>query len=151
MKYQLAYEIANNILQNLLPTKCTHAFIAGSIRRHADEVKDIEIVCLPNIVPLYSNDLFKTELGKVRDENFVKYVSSLGVILKGKPETGRYVQIALLQNINLDLFIPQPHDFYRILAIRTGSADYSHFVIAKGWENKGWCGTPEGLRLQREC
>jgi hypothetical protein len=53
--------------------------------------------------------------------------------------------------INLDLFMPQPDDYYRQYAIRTGSADYSKNVIANGWLKKGWCGTDEGLRLQYDC
>jgi len=53
--------------------------------------------------------------------------------------------------INLDLFMPEPHDYYRQLAIRTGSAEYAQKVIASGWRRIGWVGTENGLRLEKEC
>ena len=54
-------------------------------------------------------------------------------------------------DFKLDLFMPQSQDYYRQLAIRTGSAQYAHYVIANGWLHKGWCGTELGLRLQKDC
>ena len=94
-------------------------------------------------------DLFGNE--KQRIQAFTDAVTGLGSIVSGKPNEGRWIKIQLPQGINLDLFIPQVHDYYRIYAIRTGSADYSHQIIAKAWERKGWAGTKDGLRLQAEC
>ena len=54
------------------------------------------------------------------------------------------------QYVQLDLFIPQPDDYYRQLAIRTGSADYSARVIAYGWRKIGWVGTSDGLRKEEQ-
>jgi DNA polymerase/3'-5' exonuclease PolX len=71
-------------------------------------------------------------------------------IIKGNAE-GRYMQMFIKGGAVLDLFMPQKEDYYRQLAIRTGSAQYSAFVIAQGWKRKGWCGTHDGLRLQSEC
>lgn len=76
--------------------------------------------------------------------------------MKGKPD-GRMMQIELknpydgVRTIMLDLFMPQPHDYYRQFAIRTGSSDYSAKVIATGWNKIGWVGTSEGLRAETEC
>jgi len=53
--------------------------------------------------------------------------------------------------IILDLFMPQPHDYYRQFAIRTGSAEYSHRHIANQWVKRGWCGVNGDLRLIKEC
>jgi len=125
--------------------------IAGSIRRQKPEVKDIEIVCLPKYESHDQGDLFggvKTE--KEISAQFTQLVVGLGTIIKGKPD-GRYMQILLLQEINLDLFMPAPWDYYRQYAIRTGSADYAARTIAAAWKRKGWCGSDKGLRLITDC
>jgi len=57
----------------------------------------------------------------------------------------------LPSGINLDLFVPQRHDYYRQYATRTGSGDYSYKVIASAWVSKGWVGTPDGLHKREDC
>lgn len=123
-------------------------WIAGSIRRQAPEVGDIEIVCLPLRQRL--KDMFGWDEGIWTDPGFGKAVESLGKIVRGGPE-GKYCKVELPEGISLDLFMPSKEDFFRILAIRTGSAEYSHKEIASAWRRKGWVGTPEGLRLMKEC
>lgn len=125
--------------------------IAGSIRRQKPDVKDIEIVCLPRYMESSQVDLFGPTVGeKVISQNYVEVVKTLGKVIKGKPD-GRYMQIELPQRINLDLFMPDPDDYYRQYAIRTGSADYSARTIATAWKRKGWCGSDKGLRLIKDC
>jgi DNA polymerase/3'-5' exonuclease PolX len=47
--------------------------------------------------------------------------------------------------------MPVKEDYYRQLAIRTGSKDYSQKIIARGWLKMGWCGIDdEGLRRQSD-
>lgn len=145
MQLQKAKNIMDTVVHTLWPfTSIINP--AGSVRRLKNDVKDIEIVCLPHVTKI---DLFGEE--KMRVPDFVTSIKSLGQIAKGDPATGRYVQVQLKQGIMLDLFIPQEHDYYRQWAIRTGSADYSHKVLAAAWLKKGWCGTVFGLRLQSEC
>ena len=55
------------------------------------------------------------------------------------------------EGINLDLFIPQETDYIRQNIFRTGSAEYSHKIIATACLKKGWCGTSDGMRLVSEC
>lgn len=146
MLYNQAKAIAENVAEILQP-HCTVLHIAGSIRRQKETVKDIEIVALPNTT---FTDLFKTETK--RTEDYLQAVQSLGEIIKGNPSIGKYVQIWLPERkVMVDLFTPADYDYYRIFAIRTGSADYAHHVIANAWLKKGWCGIPNGLRLQSEC
>lgn len=52
----------------------------------------------------------------------------------------------VLDNVKIDLFMPLEHDYYRQLAIRTGSAEYSK-KIASAWVKKGYVGTSKGLQL----
>ncbi len=150
-----AKHIAIEAGNKLLPY-CDRLNIAGSIRRGKSEVHDIELVCQPKKVQTGQKDLFGGDTSKLEiHAEFIKTLNSLGKILKGKPD-GRMMQIELKTDtipkvITLDLFMPQPEDYYRQFAIRTGSADYSAKVIATGWRKLGWVGTSDGLRLEGEC
>lgn len=147
-----AKKLANRVVELLTP-HCELCLVAGSIRRNKPEVKDIEIVAVPKTVAALS--LF-TDGARYRPKGFVDTIESIGKVLKGDPISGRYVQIqtkssAQFESVNIDLFMPQEHDFWRIFAVRTGSADYSGKVIAATWVKNGWRGTPNGLRLDTEC
>lgn len=150
MNYYKAKPIADRIVELLKP-HCDRIHIAGSIRREKAEVKDIEIVCQAK------REFEQTDLFGGGHWKIVKgYHEALAVIsqevLLGEPE-GRQMKIKLKgTDILLDLFTPRPDDYFRMYAIRTGSADYSANVIAAAWVAKGWCGTTNaGLRLQRHC
>lgn len=142
-----AMDIAMPIWESLKPV-CDIRKIAGSIRREKPEPKDIEIVCLPKFVVL--KDMFGWDEGTIRDPLFHKIVSELGTIIKGKTD-GKYMQIELPQGINLDLFMPDEANFWRIMAIRTGPSDYSQNVLAVGWRKMGWVGSDVGLRKEEDC
>jgi len=147
-EYKIAKAIADDLIQILQPS-CEIINIAGSIRRQKALVKDIEIVCVPKKI------FFQTELfGKGIDLVIPAFRKAIETVaektLKGNLE-GRYMQIQLKNNIVLDLFLPQLNDYYRQYAIRTGSGDYSKNMIATGWRKKGWCGTNDGLRREKDC
>lgn len=145
-----AKKIADILMQKIAPT-CEIALIAGSLRRQKLEIGDIEIVCVPKKQKIGNVDLWGNDTRKeIVSVDFVEVVNKLGKILKGSPH-GRMMQVELPQRIVLDLFMPQPVDYWRIFAIRTGSRDYSQQTIAKGWLKRGWCGTADGLRLQSQC
>lgn len=146
MEYSKAIEIAIALCYKLQPFT-DKLNIAGSVRRGKTEVKDIEICVVPKMI---TADLFGDAKDSIPCPEFAAIVTNLGNVVKGKPD-GRYMQIALPEGINLDLFIPQPHDYYRQYAIRTGSADYSAKIIAGGWKAIGWCGTDAGLRKIHQC
>ena len=105
--------------QNFLKPYCSRIEIAGSIRREKPEVKDIEIVVIPKDLTGFSNEVNKLEK------------------VKGEP-TGKYTQRILPEGIKLDLFIANEKNWGLIFAIRTGSADFSHNVLAMGWVKKGY-------------
>jgi len=130
-----ALEVSNKY-QGLLSPWCEPEMcrIAGSTRRKKPEVGDIELVCVPRTVHL------------------IPFVTTVRQWYKKKGEpTGRYTKRGLYEGIDLDLFIPQKEDFIRQFVIRTGSDTYSHNVIAAAWVKKGWRGTEDGLRLEKEC
>ena len=148
MELKKAEAIALSTVELLKP-HCDKIEVAGSIRRLKLDVKDIEIIAIPK--DKIRIDVFGAKLKDGRANCFSEAVQQLGTILKGSPVDGRYVQIKMHQSINLDLFLPQPDDYYRQYAIRTGSSDYSRKVIATAWYKMGWCGTHEGLRKKRDC
>lgn len=150
MNLKTAQTIAISICERLQPF-CTQLNIAGSIRRQKQEPKDIEVICLPRMISVEQGGLFDEVLVEKKvSDNFVRVVKDLGRVVKGKPD-GKMMQIELPQRIMLDLFMPDEWDYYRQLAIRTGSADYVRSTIAAGWKRKGWCGSDKGLRLIIDC
>lgn len=150
MRYNQAKELAINVGNRLLPF-CTRLNIAGSIRRQKPDVKDIEIICLPRYIDCSQESLFSDVIiEKVISKNFIDVIKSLGKVIKGKPD-GKHMQIELPQRINLDLFMPNPDDYFRQYAIRTGSADYAARTIAAAWKRNGWCGSDKGLRRIEDC
>ncbi len=148
MKLQYALKRARQIQQKLRP-HTERVEILGSIRRKKPEVKDIEIMCIPK--HKVKRVLFGEPLKGGRITSFIETVQSLGEIIKGSPEDGRYVQIRLDDGLKVDLFIPQESDYFRQYVIRTGSAEYSKAIIARAWRRRGWVGTEDGLRRETEC
>lgn len=153
MNLSEAQNIAVDICYKLQP-HCDKINIVGSIRRKKPDVKDIEICVLPKLIDLNEGelDLFGQKLSPnfAVNDNFETVVKSLGKIENGSPN-GRYCKIVLPQGINLDLFIPEPADYYRQYAVRTGSAEYSFKVIATAWRRLGWVVSDLGLRLEKDC
>lgn len=150
MQLLKAKRLADRIVEILEP-HCDRIHIAGSIRREKPEVKDIEVVAQPKKIAV-QDGLFDTTL--IQDPMFAELLQLIGQqVIKGRAD-GKYMQLVLRggDEIKLDLFMPSPGDYFRQLAIRTGSADYAHHVIAAGWLRKGWCGVSGiGLRLQEDC
>lgn len=135
MKLRDAQVIAEMILGTLTP-HCDRISVAGSVRRQKPEVKDIEIVCIPKTAPAVGlfGDLSNVE----RTQGFVDAVRSLGRIIKGNPIDGRYIQVSSPGAVQIDIFTASRDNWGLILAIRTGSADYSHHILAKGWASRGY-------------
>lgn len=124
MKYEEAIVIAERTLEELKP-HCYRCEIAGSVRRKKPEVKDIEIVAWPKP---YDFGLLESGI--------VELVSKWRVV-KGRFPC-KYTQRILPEGIKLDLFFADKYNWGNTYAIRTGSADYSHYVLATGWVKKGY-------------
>lgn len=105
---------------------CDRIEIAGSIRRKRPNVKDIEIVAIPRP---YDTGLF---------ESGIATIINRWPAVKGKLPC-KYTQRLLPEGIALDIFFAEPGNWGYILAIRTGSADYSHFLATR-WSQRGYQG-----------
>ena len=125
--YEQAKPIADAVLELLKP-HCIRCEIAGSIRREKNEVGDIEIVAIPKP---YQTGLFQDGIAEVVNQ-WEK--------VKGELEYGKtkYTQRILPEGIKLDLFFAEEDNWGLIFAIRTGSADYSHKVLATEWVKRGY-------------
>ena len=119
-----AKNIADKVVEQLKPY-CERIEIAGSIRREKPNPKDIEIVAIPKP---YGIGLFESGIATV--------VNKWGKI-KGELPC-KYTQRMLPEGIKLDLFFAQPENWGLIFAIRTGSADYSHKILANKWSKLGY-------------
>lgn len=126
MKYDQAIEIAERV-KTLLAPHCERIEIAGSIRRKKPDVKDIEIVAIPKP---YEIGLFERGIATVVNQ-WQKVKGELPC---------KYTQRILPEGIKLDLFFAEQGNWGLIYAIRTGSAEYSHKVLATGWRKLGYKG-----------
>jgi len=122
-----AQKIASEVLEQLKP-HCKRIEIAGSIRRKKPGVGDIEVVAVP--LP-YSTGLLEDGLAAVVN----KWEKVKGELEYGKT---KYTQRILPEGIKLDLFFAEEGNWGSIFAIRTGSAEYSHQILAKGWVRQGF-------------
>lgn len=120
-----AEEVALEVRRRLVPWT-TRAVIAGSIRRHSPEVKDIEIVCEPRMV---TDGMFGEE--RLAVSEIQELVAHWGTT----PKLGRkYIQVldVLGSGIVLDLFlVTPPAEYGAILAIRTGPAAFSRMLVTR--------------------
>lgn len=124
MELQKAKSIADNAIKLLRP-HCERIQIAGSIRRQVPDVGDIEIVCIPKP---FDTGLFSSGIATVVNQ-WKKVKGELPC---------KYTQRKLPEGVKLDLFFATPENWGLILAIRTGSAYYSHHILAKGWVKQGY-------------
>jgi len=124
MKLEQALEIAQKV-KALLAPHCERIEIAGSIRRKKPEVKDIEIVAIPKP---FDTGLFESGIATVVNQ-WQKVKGELPC---------KYTQRILPEGIKLDLFFAERGNWGLIYAIRTGSADYSHKVLATEWVKRGY-------------
>lgn len=149
MKYEQAIKIAESYRENLLPY-CKRIDIAGSVRRERPLAGDIELLLMPDLSQVgepVSVDLFET----VTIPKLFEVLKRMGDGTHKCEPDSRQVKILLPQDIMLDIYIPQAHDYFRQLAIRTGNWVYARNVIAAGWVRCGWVGTRDGLRRRDQC
>ena len=124
--------IAERFLTYLEPF-CEKMSIAGSVRRECADVGDVECVVVP------------------KDEFSMGLAFPLGYL--GLTVNGTRLKRFIYpdRNLQIELYVTNSSDYGRILAIRTGSVDYSRFELAVRWNRISWCGTENGLRKKTEC
>lgn len=117
---------ATEILKKIAPF-CVEIAIAGSVRRRRPEVNDIEIVLIPKEVP----DMNALLPMYVRCPDLIDAINKWPAV-RGEP-TGKYTRRIIRPGVEVDFFLVDRDNWGLQLALRTGSAEFSHHVLAHGW------------------
>jgi DNA polymerase/3'-5' exonuclease PolX len=135
MKLKDARHIANNIASIISPL-CNRIEIAGSIRREKEEVKDIELVVIPEF-DFSSAQLPMAGIIDIRSTPVPLTDKKGWIDLIGEPlmNGSRYKKIKTKWNINLDLFIVLTSSKWGVqYVIRTGPASFSKKVVTQRYK-----------------
>jgi DNA polymerase/3'-5' exonuclease PolX len=132
-EYAKAYMVAEQLAQRL-ERSCEKLQIAGSLRRRAKVVHDIEIVCVPVLEELHDllgeTHALRSRLDDTLDELIEERVLRSFPGAKHGPRMKQFAVQPL--GIKVDLFIVlPPAQWGTILAIRTGPAHYSHWLVSR--------------------
>jgi DNA polymerase/3'-5' exonuclease PolX len=117
-----AERIGRSMVNALLPL-CERVELAGSIRRRAPFVGDVEIVCVPKM----ESDMF----GGLSEKSRLEFVDweLYGTVLANGP---RLKKVMLREGIQLDLSIVLPPAQWGVLfLIRTGPKNYSNRMVTR--------------------
>lgn len=112
-------------LETSLAFVCERTLIAGSLRRQKPEVGDLELVVQPKIEPIL--DMFGQVCGQqsLLDE----CLRTLGITAFTK-NGERYKQFEW-EGMPVDLFVATPETWGCVATIRTGSADFTRWLVTK--------------------
>lgn len=130
-------KLADELIEFLRPA-CERISIAGSIRRGKVNPRDIEIVCIPKTVTLFTNDLFGNVINETQTSAIYGALSDL--FSEGAwdfdPEVKRngpkYKRLRHNETkICCDLFLTTIECWGVIFAIRTGPSDYSKELVTR--------------------
>lgn len=131
-----AHLVANELLEALGST-CERLAIAGSLRRGAREVKDVELVAIPRRAP----DLLGAANGPCQLTLKLRELAYAGALrwrgethpTHGVPfleERRAWFLVSLPREVRVDLFaVRPPAQWGAIFAIRTGPEDYSRRLV----------------------
>lgn len=134
---------------DLLRDGCERIEVAGSIRRGARDVKDIEIVCVPKFSRGLFDEMAFDQLNETvrlrRREKKLQWRTRTGAM--GAPEPAdltdrRYYALATVEDdpFPIDVFaVRPPAQWGAIFAIRTGPAEYAQKLVTNAH------------KLQRKC
>lgn len=142
-------EVAAATLVGLLRPGCERIEVAGSIRRKAADVKDIEVVA----VPMFGADMFNSVGDDMLNRQIVHLATSRAIRYRNPrkaepvPEYDmrdrKYYPLWLPWKDGLfavDLFVVRPPaQWGAIFAIRTGPADYSARLVTRAKEHGVRC------------
>lgn len=111
-------------LETALSPACERVLIAGSLRRRKAEVGDLELVVLPKTEPL--QDMFGQTAGvrSLLDDR-------LGELGLGFSKNGPKFKVFDWQGMTCDLFICSPATWAVNATLRTGCAEFSHWLVTE--------------------
>lgn len=127
MKSKIPYAeaiAAAEILKGKLAPGCERTLIAGSLRRGKPEVGDIELVVMPKVEA--SLDLFGAAVGvhSLLDDVLAELKT------EGYTKNGERYKQFIWHGYSVDLFIATLDTWGCVATIRTGSADFTHWLVS---------------------
>ncbi len=143
-------------LVEMLRSACVRIEIAGSIRRQRSDVKDIEILCIPKMVPvggrLFDDVGETTAQRSAIDARVMHLTTDLGgadhllEFNRKKPANGSRYKRLFYGGVPVDLFccLP-PADWGIQFALRTGPAEWSKRLVTRRGQG-GLC--PDNCQIQ---
>jgi DNA polymerase/3'-5' exonuclease PolX len=151
MEYDKVLPLAEKLVALLAPG-CKRIEIAGGLRRQKSDPHDIEIVAIPDLrsprpifgCPAYPTilDAILASLMRGDEDDFLIHLSLNGP---------KFKQFAISQDsgqnwlIKVDLFLcTPPSDWGVLYLIRTGPAQFSHWIVTKKYQGGG---LPNGYRV----
>jgi DNA polymerase/3'-5' exonuclease PolX len=135
---------AEQLIEWLQPA-CRRIQIAGSIRRQVPQVGDIEIVAIPHYDEY--RDMFGAPAGRIShlDQKLLSLCDA-DLLDPGEKSGPRYKQFILPRfGLQVDLFITDLERWGLIYTIRTGSAEFSRWLVT-GRKHGG--GLPTGMKIK---
>lgn len=121
--------LAAQLIERLSPA-CQRIRIAGSLRRRENAIGDIEIVAIPAFDQ--TTDMFGNPVDRAsRLDAALDQLVAWGTLQPGIKAGSRYRQyIAPCYDIPIDLFITDPDRWGVVFTLRTGSADFSKWLVS---------------------
>lgn len=115
---------------------CEKIEIVGSLKRHKQEISDVDILCIPKTE---ATNLLSGE--KVHSFGFVEVITKHPKI-KGNPKTGKFCQrIHDETGIHLEFYMCNKNNWGLMSIIRTGPALFSKAMMARlkgcGYQSRG--------------
>lgn len=123
MPYADALALANDLVARLTPG-CARILIAGSIRRQKREIGDIEIVAQPKLTPAL--DLFGEPVEGLAHSGLDE---RLALLRPSYTKNGPKYKQFIYGGASVDLFIASQETWGCVATIRTGSADFTHWLV----------------------
>lgn len=131
-----ARPIAEAFVREIAPY-CERVAIAGSIRRGATMVGDIEVVAVPKVEAEHETDMFGETVATRRIDRLHEHMGQLlnDRTVQQRPRAdgaifwGPKAKYLVYEGIPVDLFTPEAARFGVILAIRTGPWTYSRRLV----------------------
>lgn len=135
MKHAEGLAIANEVIRVLGP-HCDRIEIAGSLRRKVPVVGNVQLVCIPK--PYECTGMFRDGFGAAVLDHWT--------LMRGKLP-GKEIRFVWTDTgAVVDINMCTAENWGYIMAIKTGSAMFSHHVLAKGWVKAGYFGDQGTLR-----
>ncbi len=139
-----------DILTAKLEAGCIKVAVAGSLRRGKEAVGDVEIVYVPNFVPVQSGDLFGGTEPMNAADLIINGWLQRGVLnkrlnSKGSEMWGEKNKLAVhvATGIPVDLFATTEDCWENYMVCRTGGAE-TNKEICMAANRKGWTWNPYG-------